>query len=243
MNYKETNIYNLQSFHKDVLLLNNKLQEGKGFFMPKDNDYSWPQFLFLLGDHVSDIRHGLKEVLNDITWPVNAILPFDERNIELINVLREIGFMPLKRWPMMHMELNASYSIASSIPMHVDHNEFAELINSIHFKGKPIVNRFYASLSQMNRCCQYGVLNNNTLTAGCVTYEVDSNMGIYMMATKEEFRGKGWGESLIKSVFSDAINKNIRTLTLQATEQSMGFYEKMGFSCSGYYLILVKNYN
>jgi len=240
VDFNDINIRNLQSFHKKALIVQNKFCQGRGFFMPKDDEYSWPQFLFTVSDEMAMLEHELIKGLKELNWPVYAIVKFENEKNELIELLRHIGFMPLERWPMMYLEIDANYTKSNDIMRKVDTLQLCNLINEVHFSKKPLTLSFFNSLEKIKQCKTYGMFSNDEIVAGCVTYGEGTNSGIYMMATNENARGNGWGQKLITSVINDGIKNNIKSFTLQATEQSKGFYEKMGFILSGYSLILVK---
>ena len=54
-------------------------------------------------------------------------------------------------------------------------------------------------------------------------------IGIYGLATLESYRGKGIGSSMMSYILNTAKSLGYETAILQATEDGIGIYEKMGF--------------
>lgn len=54
-------------------------------------------------------------------------------------------------------------------------------------------------------------------------------IGIYGLATLEQYRGKGIGSSMMRFILNTAKDLGYKTAILQATEDGIRIYEKMGF--------------
>jgi len=74
------------------------------------------------------------------------------------------------------------------------------------------------------------VANEQVIAVGRLHYINSTTAQIRYMAVKKEFEKRGIGKEIYLSLEKEARNKNIKLITLNAREQSIGFYEKLGFT-------------
>jgi ribosomal protein S18 acetylase RimI-like enzyme len=70
---------------------------------------------------------------------------------------------------------------------------------------------------------------------GCVLfYPENSEKGrLYQMAVSEEYRGQGFGRKLLAKLEESLKQKGYHEVYLYARDESLGFYERMGFHKEG----------
>lgn len=65
------------------------------------------------------------------------------------------------------------------------------------------------------------------------TARMDKNGKIGRMAVLREYRGRGVGRQILQAIMDYGKSKGIMDFHLSAQIRAVGFYEKMGYECSG----------
>ncbi|MCU4163868.1 GNAT family N-acetyltransferase [Carboxylicivirga caseinilyticus] len=238
MNHNVLNRDNLQSFYNRALSLKERFVNYQEICFPGDNLHAWPQFIYGFSEDTFRVEERLMQVLEKVEFPAYVII--DSEHKEVLDSLRSLGFMPVEIWPMMYLNIS-DFNKDLQENMLTDYDsQILALINETHFAKQPLEEEYFKYLLGLEGCMVFGMYDADKVVAACLTFKQDSNLGIYMMSTNNNYRGKGWGRKLLHNIISDCKTKQIQSLTLQANQLSVGFYKKIGFSITGNYLIFVK---
>ena len=74
---------------------------------------------------------------------------------------------------------------------------------------------------------------NNITVCSCLLFIGKNTSGLFLLTVLPKFRNQGIGTELIKLVSNISIEKNINTITLQATHNSINVYQNLGFEKVG----------
>lgn len=74
-----------------------------------------------------------------------------------------------------------------------------------------------------------GAWLNGELVAAAIAFDHDGDCGIFNMGTREPFRRRGLGTSLLSAHLRDAAERGCSTASLQATPSAEGVYAAIGF--------------
>nr|WP_321406156.1 GNAT family N-acetyltransferase [uncultured Carboxylicivirga sp.] len=238
MDHNVLNRDNLESFYNRALALKERFVNYQGICFPSDNMHAWPQFIYGFSENSFPFEQRLIHVMRKVSFPAYAIV--DSDNKEVMDSLRSLGFMPVEIWPMMYLNINDFKEDIQEYTFKDYDSQILALINETHFVKQPLEEEYFKSLLDIKGCEVFGLYDGGKLVTACVAYEQDYNLGIYMMSTNNNYRGKGWGRKLLYNIISDCKTKQIQSLTLQSNKLSVGFYKKIGFSITGNYVIFVK---
>lgn len=76
----------------------------------------------------------------------------------------------------------------------------------------------------------YSIKEDGTLAAGIVASGVFDTVEVDYLCVAEEYRGRGYGEALLKRVEQEAAKRGMRRILLNTYSfQAPGFYGKMGY--------------
>lgn len=165
----------------------------------------------------------------NLTDDLKAI--FKENDIECQG--EELGMvLDLENYMQIKNELHKNIAIVNNEKML---SEYSNVIAS-HWNPKDEnVVAFYDKtsshyLNSENRI-ELCVYYHNSIPAATVElFPTDENtIGIYGLATLEEFRGNGIGSALMSFVLNIAKQKGYKYIILQATEDGFGIYQNLGF--------------
>lgn len=77
-----------------------------------------------------------------------------------------------------------------------------------------------------------GILNNKIVSIGALTYK-EKTVGMYHIATLEEYRGQGLGTEMVNFLLTKAKKSDATYCTLQSSPSGKSIYEKFGFRSIG----------
>jgi GNAT superfamily N-acetyltransferase len=79
----------------------------------------------------------------------------------------------------------------------------------------------------------YGVEDDEGLASGLVTFDYEEDCSVWLVATRESARGRGWASALMAHALVDARERGRTTSTLQATDLGRPVYERLGYRSLG----------
>ena len=79
----------------------------------------------------------------------------------------------------------------------------------------------------------YGVEENGDLASGLVTFDHGDDCSVWLVATREQSRGRGLAGALMAHAMADARERGRSTSTLQATDLGRPVYERLGYRSLG----------
>jgi GNAT superfamily N-acetyltransferase len=79
----------------------------------------------------------------------------------------------------------------------------------------------------------YGVEEDGELASGLVTFDHGEDCSVWLVATREQSRGRGLAGALMAFAMADARERGRTTSTLQATDLGRPVYERLGYRSLG----------
>jgi GNAT superfamily N-acetyltransferase len=79
----------------------------------------------------------------------------------------------------------------------------------------------------------YGVERDGELASGLVTFDHGDDCSVWLVATREQSRGRGLAGALMAHALADARERGRTTSTLQATDLGRPVYERLGYRSLG----------
>jgi len=148
-----------------------------------------------------------------------------------VEMSRELSSLP----PSMDVPKELIIRRASS-PQHVA--AFASVFDANWEPRDPAVLSFYCAASpfllQPNCPVVLFVGSLDGVPVSCSELFVDSTFGgaagVYSVATKSAFRGRGFGSALTWAALDEARRQGISTVVLQSSEDGKGIYTRLGFT-------------
>lgn len=128
---------------------------------------------------------------------------------------------------------------------HSDYKEFLELINDFRDTNFSY-NDFCNTLDKINENSDIWTIqyNNKLIASGTIIYEKKFIHNICTLAhiedvcTKKEYRGLGYGKTLIKKMIEEAKKKGCYKVILNCVDENIKFYEKCGFEKNGNEMVI-----
>ena len=93
--------------------------------------------------------------------------------------------------------------------------------------------RALANLEAGDGLYLYGVEEDGELAAGLVTFDHGEDCSVWLVATREQSRGRGLAGALMSHAMADARERGRTTSTLQATDLGRPVYERLGYRSLG----------
>lgn len=168
--------------------------------------------------------------------PAFWLLEDDALEKKLSQKLIKSGMRPIMHWTGMGFKTNAPLEIKLSsnttiktVNTALDLKDWKDILNKALMTSNKIQDGIFENLYTKDHFELYLVLENDVPAATGLAYFKDNNCGIYMIATLEEHRRKGFGSAVTKHCINAAHQKGITNIVLQASDKGVSIYEKMGF--------------
>jgi len=236
------NTQNLYSLYRSAL--NQTGQIGVSGFAeyPSDKSSPWPMFAFseawgTSSETISSQLVQLKDVMRSGQCCNHLIVPRSETLVPHEQLFIEAGFVPLAMWPAMNAQpamrevVTVGGVFFASSQTEVE--QWLHIVNTVHFPQNGI------SLGYLNQMLLSNGLRlvlagpRHLPTSACMVFDDGHSIGIYMVATLPDHRGKGQASNMIGFL----VESSNKTLILQATLASAPVYKRLGFENVGAYII------
>lgn len=236
------NQQNLHSLYRLVLCQTGQLIVSDFAEYPSDLSSPWPMFAFSEAwgtscETISSQLVQLKNLMHSGQCCHHLIVPRSETLVPHEQLFLDAGFVPLAMWPAMSthpamrevVEPDDVFFASSQTEV----EQWLHIVNTVHFPQNGI------SLAYLNQIHQSKGLRlvlagpRHLPTSACMVYDDGYSIGIYMVATLPEFRGKGQASNMIGHL----VKSSNKTLILQATLASAPVYKRLGFENVGAYII------
>lgn len=231
----------------------------KGMRVKETSDYvivnsGLPTFNFNIITLLRPIKKGIQEkLLTEITSFNEKKLPINiwcyEHYQETINRLTSIG---LQEYDTTYVAMVANLNsikqttllqdrlLIRKVSTPDDLHEFSNILMTLYDDPleKESIQSYYVqvaeSLELMNSGTDLyiGLLNGKVVTTGALTYK-DNTVGMYHIATLENYRGQGLGTEMIQYLLNEATKSEATYCTLQSSPEGKNIYETFGFSRVG----------
>jgi len=161
-------------------------------------------------------------------------------------LFKQNGFRPVEEWTSMQISLtdleNESNAelIIETVKNEHQLGQWLSIVEKTLFNGNHINRLIFNQLRENEDTTMWlGYLSNQPISTALSFIHKDT-VGLYMISTSGEFRGKGFGQEITAKALLDAAGKGISIGVLQATRQGLNLYKKIGFQENGKFIIYWK---
>lgn len=163
-----------------------------------------------------------------------------------VSWLKGNGFRKIDVWTYMTIQLSALPEVTDSELqiVSVDDDDRLEqwlsvVESNFFYHAKIERDIFSRHFSNNDLTLWLGKFEDKPVCAALSYIQADS-VGLYMISTNKEFRGKGFGKQITLTALHRASSKNVKRGLLQATRTGTNLYESIGFRENEKFLIYWK---
>jgi hypothetical protein len=211
--------------------------------------FPWPNFIYNLSEENPISSHdviGLIEKNRINIAPAFWIIKEGEILDKLEEIFYENNIRPVEVWPGMTIELDkldiVKYSRLEGLNIRTVQTEdelksWLKIVGSELFNGSLLDENFFVKEIRKEKIKLYLGFYNGKPVATSMSFFNNETVGLYMIATLPEFRGKGIGACITAKPMIDALNRGYSTGILQASKMGESVYRKIGFEqCCRFYI-------
>lgn len=232
-------INNLYQFYNEIG--NSKyytLDIKKSYNTIESSVYSWPRYIYNLnikaGSEISEI-HEISNLIKLKLIPP-FILHLSKENI-LDLVYEQNGLRKIDVWPIMTLSFDEKGEVnffpenfRVKIVKNIDEMaDWYSIVKSILFENKQLDKELFYSLFPNNKFVFLLGYFDGIPVSTAMLFLDQTLAGLYMVATKEEQRGKGFGNMITLESIQAAKRLGKSGITLQSSRMAYSLYEKIGF--------------
>jgi len=243
------NINNLFNFYREAGACPSvSLIEEDHFCAVSGLNNSWPQMVFgleLSPNPATDIGQILTKTVSE-NLPGFAVCNADFFNMQSLEILREKDIYPVKIWTLMNARSFASKPHGQQKNVEIrklqtttELHDFMDLINAEFLQSAKMNPVLAEEMNDKDAFSFYGLFAAGELVSGLLAFSDLNTTGLYFIATKRAFRGKGLAAGLIRHVTS-LCRQETNKVVLQATQKAVPLYTRLGFSVCGKMVIFWK---
>lgn len=205
---------------------------------------TWPSFTILKEDDIpfEKIINSLKNTQN---LSKNWILSEKYVKINEKRIKKEKLF-PLKSWENMSLfkdefiQFNKIDDFIVEKLQAKDLDEFIKIVNASVFHKSVLKKETLKSKLEDKNFNLYVGKYKNKVVSTCLIFNNKETNGLYFIATKDVFRGKGFAKNTISTAINEQIKSNKNNFVLHATKLGKGIYTSLGFKAFSKLIIFVK---
>jgi len=243
----EKNLYAFYRCFGDVE--NVDYQASRNYSFVNAGNDNWPQIIFDIDKNITPeilIPQLATDILNN-NMPSIFVAPGRYISKEQVNILREQEIMPVKI--LIGMNLAVKVHKDFSLPDKTIFQElisdelivqYSELINDELLSDKLKLTPLTLKNLNKHKLKLLGLVNNGQLLSALLLCISEDYGGLYFIVTKNEHQNKGFANALIKSTINFSIDIGLNELILQANQNSVGLYKKIGFVQKNSFIICKK---
>ena len=206
----------------------------------RNRNSAWPNWIFRLNRELLDkeefIRLLTDRIKNKEIPPFLVTLEPD--NPELFYTLAgKYGMKQINRWTGMAIspkdyrplaELNQDQKVVEVNNIDVI-NDWIHVVNNSLFNSTTLETEIIEKLYRKGPLRLFLGYENMYPVSTALSFQTDSTAGLYMIATMERYRGKGWGTILTRFAMEKCFQNNSRLIILHASAMGEPIYRKIGF--------------
>lgn len=234
-------VYNLYHLYESIGLVEDFRLINHSFYSSIQSEtYDWPKYVFNIGFvDIPDILI-IKEIAEGIynkTIPAFVQIFTDKCSSDIEEILYEYGLRKIDVWPVMvnnMMKIPVSDNPdtlfkVKKISSEEDLFLWYTIVKSVLFNRKRIDIKLFIPLLLNNKFVfVLGCLNGTPVSASLLFID-EYYSGLYMVATMEEVRGRGFGRYITNESIRIARSSNSNPITLQSSRMAYSMYQNIGF--------------
>jgi len=216
------------------------------FVTRNDNSMNWDKFNSVFGSKVYDYGRGAlkiaeklieKAVLIANKYNAESIL-LGERNVIQLKLLEKLGLNNSYRSLKMNLDdVSLKAPLLDLIPLTHDNREkYLEVFND-SFNDMPHgscldISEVLEYIEKANICNNYFMVSKNEKIIGFMNCSIENKEGSFDIGLCKEYRGVGYGKSLLETAIHFLNNKNtdkIFLIVIEENSKAYTMYKKRGF--------------
>ncbi len=217
------------------------------FSMILENISGWPRIIYKL-DNLQDLPVAYKRAGDMST----AVLPFTVINRQKVNdevtgSLRGFSVFPVELWELMEIShpVFPEYELAPDseilkVTSPEELKDFADLVNLCLMGSEKIKDSLFYEMSAIDGFDFFCFRHKGELVSTLLSFSDSVMAGLYFIASKPEFRGKGYAGNLIRYVINFLFNQGKEKVVLQSNRKAVPLYLRTGFIPVGQMVVLRK---
>ncbi len=192
----------------------------------------WPRILF--GTPKETELEKITLAIREGTLPPQLIMPRPLSPEVLYDKISQSGFRQMMTWPGMAINLLDKTFPKIEIDIKILQTgekilEWCSVVNEVLFVKTPLKGAVIERLLESEQFLFYGLSVDGKLMTVAMGHVLDNGFGIYMVATKEEARRKGYAKALTLYMLEDAKQRGCRAAYLEASAMGTTMYKQIGF--------------
>jgi GNAT superfamily N-acetyltransferase len=217
-----------------------ELVQEKDYSWVRNRNSAWPNWIFRLNVDLLDQEKFIISLTDRIKN--KEIPPFlvtlEPDNPERFYALAaKYGMKQINRWTGMAIAkedyiplpgFSSDYKILEVSDAEII-KDWIGVVNNSLFNSTTLENEIVEKLYQQGPLKLYIGYENNCPVSTSMSFESGSVAGLYMIATMERYRGKGWGSMLTRFTMEKCFQNNIRLIILHASAMGEPIYSNIGF--------------
>lgn len=163
------------------------------------------------------------------------ILPQNEINSLLENLLKKNGFRAIDKWVSMQISTHQSNAIKNSdlnvvrVETESQLEQWVQIVSATLFNNHTINPEIFSFLlNESGVHLWLGVFQNQPVCT-TLSFENENTIGLYMVSTLAEMQRLGFGQSIVQNAIDYAKSIGCEKLVLQSTRAGINLYKKKGF--------------
>jgi len=237
-------LFELLAKSKDLM----KVYDRDGFYSVLANNNVYPKLTLVYDFEVfqeQSFDNYFQAVEKQEASPY-IIFQVDEKTSLIDSLLKKNGFRAIEEWTSMSIPLdNLPKETSENLRIVKVENDgqlqqWLKVVEQTMFNNTPIETGIFEQLmTDENINLWLGYFDNQPVCT-VLSYVHSYSVGLYMISTLNDFRGKGFGQEITLKALLDASSKGVSQGALQATRLGVNMYRKIGFQENGKFQIYWK---
>lgn len=231
---------NLKDFYLSFKTENHFFENA---FLKSTHD-SWPNFV-LLNNYKTEFKKVVNSIKNEENIAKNWILDHNyTKNNE--KIIKSEKLFPVKSWEGMYLskkEIILQNNIPDFKVEKLKPNELGEFVNIINtsvFNKQQLTTDLLKNKLTDSKFSFYIGKYKEKIVSTCLIFDDNTSKGLYFIATKDVFRGKGFAKNMVTEAINSYIKQKDNHFVLHATKMGNGIYSSLGFKPYSKLIIFVK---
>ena len=218
-----------------------KIQHEKFFDFIKAKNSCWPAVMFNLRlklHEIDEFTHVVTEGIKSGIFPPSLITKLKDQGNEVLSALENRDFK-VGHWTVMQHDLKDLEDLNTSekhkiirvqTEKHLSH--WMRICETELMQGKMDKRLFSSKLADENVHLFLGYDHDTPVSTSLIYFEKKES-GLYLVATSDEFRGKGFGKAITQHALHQAKKRDCSFMNLEATDLGLPVYKGLGFNNHG----------
>lgn len=194
---------------------------------------NWPNFI-LIKNYTKEFEELQNSIKNPLKIAKNWIFDTNYAKKQQ-KALKNKNLYPLKIWEGMYFnsaKKNKNKPLDNFKVEKLKVNEldsFIKIINESVFNKETLNKETFKSKIDNSDFNFFVGKYQNKIVSTCLIFDNNITNGLYFIATKKEFRAKGFGKSIVIEAINNQIKKGKENFVLHANKAGVSIYKNIGF--------------